>query len=84
MTLVLLSGVAISIVCAFIYRLAAITNSIPKLHNKWSISLIVLAHVLYLFPMWGLGLYAVNYNYEEVLTDVKQVTLFGFNLFRII
>jgi hypothetical protein len=62
-----------SIVTAFIYRLAAVTTSIPRLRSKCNMTLIILAHFFYLTPMWALAIYCINYDYEAVLTQVKEV-----------
>jgi hypothetical protein len=68
-----MSGTAISIASAFVYRLACISQSIPKLHNKWSITLMVLIHIFYTFPICASALFCNQYDYPAVLDDMKKV-----------
>jgi hypothetical protein len=64
-------GVAISY--AFVYRLAAITQSIPKLHNKKSIIGVILIHIFYTTPIIIPLFYSFVINREAVMTEIEAV-----------
>jgi hypothetical protein len=74
-----MGGLGISISAAFVYRLAAITQTIPRLHNKRNITIMVLIHICYTFPVIAFALYVSNSDKEAVLTDIKKVRYFSHN-----
>lgn len=63
----------VSISSSFAYRLAAITQSIPKLHNTFNITIMILIHILYTMPLCVLKVYEMSYDYPAVLEDTKEV-----------
>jgi hypothetical protein len=68
-----MGGVAASIMLAFVYRLAAITRSIPRLHKKTTMMLIVFIHLFMPTPIIVVGLYTTSYDYQSVLGEIKEV-----------
>jgi hypothetical protein len=68
-----MGGLGIAIGNAFVYRLAAISQSIPKLHKIRNIIIMISMHILYATPAWAFALYSLNYDYESVLNDTKTV-----------
>lgn len=74
----LIGGLAVSIMSAFLYRWACVTQSIRKLHSKCSITIMVAIHIFYSFPIYASALYGIYYDNEAVLADVKEVRYFRF------
>jgi hypothetical protein len=63
----------VSVASAFIYRLAEITNSTWRLHNKFSMTIMVTLHFVYTLPPCIYGFY-LNDDYPAIVEDVKTVT----------
>lgn len=73
-----MSGLGVSVISAFLYRLAALTNSIPTLHKKSSIIGIVFLHLFYAAPLGVCIVYSCVYDYDAILEVIKRVKLIRF------
>jgi hypothetical protein len=71
----LAGGLAVSIACAFLYRFCAITQNIYLLHRKGVLICMFLLHVFYIAPAMLIDLYAMLHDYEQVLLDLKMVSI---------
>lgn len=69
----LMGGFGSSICLAFTFRYSAITQTISRIHNKFSMTLIVLIHIFYSAPAWIVYLYAAEYDPAAVLKEMKEV-----------
>jgi hypothetical protein len=70
-----MGGFGISILSAFVYRLAAITNSLDKLHNKFSITMMILIHLFYATPVYIPASLSYFSQYSKALEEVKTVNI---------
>jgi hypothetical protein len=62
-----------SIFFAFVYRLAAVTQSIPKLHNRYSMTVVIIMHVSFSMPVVISALFSFSHDYPNIVEDLKTV-----------
>jgi hypothetical protein len=68
-----MSGFGIAVSSAFVYRLAAITQSTGKLHNTYNMAIMILFHLFYATPIFIPVTYACMYDPPAVLDEIKTV-----------